>query len=321
MGIVRLAIDVVGGDYGPGVVIRGAVEAKLRSGLNFSPLLCGKREQIEHIIKSLESSQRVIAEEFDIEHCPEIISGSDTPARAWKTKKNSSIVRCVALQKEGKVNASISAGDTGTLLGAAVFLLGRSESVARPALAAFLPTIRKRPSLMLDVGANLDCRVEHLVTFGLMGFEYYQKFFAIKTPQVFLLNIGKEPFKGTRTLHEADRLLRDRCRGYRGFIEGSRVLSGDADIIVCDGFAGNVLLKACESFHGLVAKALGDENGLFEAVKQKMAVLNSENYGAVPLLGIKGIVMKAHGSSSSTAIARAIETSVMLVRKNGSSQK
>lgn len=312
---VRLAIDVVGGDHGSEVVLRGTIEAKNQSNVAFSPRLCGNKEQIESIIKNLSSSERSIAQQFEIEHCPEIITNYDTPSRTWKAKKNSSIIRCISLQKEKSVDASISAGDTGTLLSAAVFILGCSENVERPALAAFIPTTQDRSTLLLDVGANLNCRVNQLVSFGLMGFDYYRKFFEVDTPRVFLLNIGRESFKGTRTLQETDRILKKQCIGYKGYIEGSQVLSGEADIIVCDGFSGNVLLKACESFHRLVESVLSDDEKVLGVIKKKMAILNSENYGAVPLLGIKGTVLKAHGCSSSMAIAQAILTAAVLAQR------
>jgi glycerol-3-phosphate acyltransferase PlsX len=148
-----------------------------------------------------------------------------------------------------------------------------------------------------------------------MGFTYFKNFFGIKTPKVALLNIGKEPSKGTNVIIEAGKDLKKSCAGYSGFIEGSGVLLGEADVIVCDGFMGNILLKACESFHVLAQTVLGQNKKLMEQIFDNMAILNPENYGAVPLLGINGVVLKAHGCSSSKAITNAIVTTLTAVKK------
>jgi glycerol-3-phosphate acyltransferase PlsX len=182
-------------------------------------------------------------------------------------------------------------------------------------LAASLPTVKKQPVLVLDVGANLNCRKEHLVSFAALGSEYAMAMSDAGCPSVALLNIGREPVKGTGAICEADDLLR-KTGGYIGFIEGDRVLSGDADVVVCDGFAGNVLLKACESFHRLIGSVLDGKPELLSLLHRNMDVLNSENYGAVPFLGIKGIVLKAHGGSSPKAIASAVLVAERAVRLN-----
>ena len=210
----------------------------------------------------------------------------------------------------------MSAGDTGMLMGAAIFILGRLKGIGRPALAAFLPNAKKRSSLILDVGANLNCRPGHLVNFGLLGYRYIKKFLDMPYPKVALLNIGEEPYKGTKNIYEADKELKRSCSGYTGFIEGSGVLLGEADVIVCDGFVGNVLLKACESIHVLARTFLGQDQKAMDTIKGNMEILNPENYGAVPLLGIKGIVLKAHGCSSSKAISNAIITALTAIKKN-----
>jgi len=312
----RLAIDVMSGDYGSAVIIKGIIEAKRLCKEPFIVHVCGDAKKIHESLNNLGISRKEFGSELVIEHCWENITPQDSPSRVWKNKVNSSIIRCISLQKQGSVNASISAGDTGILMGAAIFILGRLEGVVRPALAVFLPTTRPRPTLLLDVGANLNCRVNHLVTFGLMGFKYFKNFFGIKTPKVALLNIGKEPSKGTNAVIEADKKLRISCKGYMGFVEGSGILLGEADVIVCDGFVGNILLKTCESFHLLAQTVLGQNKKLMEQIFDNMAILNPENYGAVPLVGINGVVLKAHGWSSSYAIANAIATALIAVKKN-----
>lgn len=311
---IRLAIDVESGDFGPDVIISGVIEATKRSKKPFFPLLCGNRDGIERVLKKLGADRYL--KNFEIIHCSDLILLQDRRASVWKKRADSSIVRCITLQKENQVAASISAGDTAILMGAALFILGRLEGVARPALAAFLPTICKKPVLLLDVGANLNCRVEHLVSFGLMGSSYVSRFFDQVSPAVALLNIGKEPVKGTSEICDSAAELQKKCRNYIGFVEGNGVLSGDADVVVCDGFTGNVLLKACESILALTESVLDHNSGIMRLIKGRMSILDPENYGAVPFLGIKGTVLKAHGSSSSRAFANAIIAAITAVEKN-----
>jgi phosphate acyltransferase len=312
----RIAIDVMSGDYGSSVIIEGIIEARRKAAEPFIVHLCGNAETIRMLLKKSGIDEKKCEGELIIEHCSDVIDSHDSPARAWKKKSNSSIVRCISLQDQGVVDVSMSAGDTGMLMGAAIFILGRIKGIGRPALAAFLPTVLKRPSLVLDVGANLNCRPAHLVNFGIMGFNYIKKILDLPSPRVSLLNVGEEPYKGTKNISEADKELRRTCSGYTGFIEGSGVLMGEADVIVCDGFAGNVLLKTCESIHILAKKFLGQSRDFVEKINETMAIFNPENYGAVPLLGIKGTVLKAHGCSSSKAISNAVLTALTAVKKN-----
>jgi len=312
---ICLAVDVQGGDYGSRVILEGVLEAQKQSETTLTVHLCGDEKNIIDTLNALCGADEINREELVIEHCSQIVSADDIPSRVWKNKKESSIIRCISLQKEGVVSASLSAGDTRILMGASIFLLGRSKGVSRPALAALIPTTASHASLLLDVGANLDCRIENLVSFGLMGYDYVKHYFGIDNPSVALLNVGGESSKGTRTIIEAAKILAGKCRGYHGFIEGDRVLAGEADVIVCDGFIGNVLLKACESFHTLTDKVLHGQKKLIDALKDRMAILNAENYGAVPLLGLQGVVLKAHGASSSRAITRALLTAVRVVEQ------
>jgi len=315
MNKIHLAIDVESGDFGLGVVIPGLLEAIRVSVSPFKSYLCGDQVRIEKffIDHKIESS---LIGDFEIVHCPDTISPDDKRASVWKKRAGSSIIRSIALQKEGVVNASVSAGDTAILLGAALFILGRSEGALRPVLAALLPTIRKKPVLLLDVGANLNCRPEHLVTFAMLGSGYMSRFGGISHPAVALLNVGKEQKKGTRVVGDAGEVLKKKHEQYIGFIEGNEVLSGDADVVVCDGFVGNALLKAYESFYALTESILEKDQKLLMKIKDHMTVLDPDNYGAVPFLGIKGTVLKAHGGSSPRAIANAILTAITAVQKN-----
>ncbi len=307
--MVRLAVDVDSGDFGPEAMVRGVIAARLAASEPFAVCLCGNEERIRRVLDDVgEDAGRC---EFTIEHCPDEITEGDRRATVWKTKKGASIVRCVALQKEGCADASVSAGDTGVLIGSALFILGCADGVARPALAAFIPT-PKKPVLIMDVGANINCRAELLAGFARLGCEYVRSVRGGGAPKAALLNIGSEPHKGPPEVRAAAELLSD-YENYIGFIEGNRVFSGEADVVVCDGFVGNVLLKACESFYALTSEFLADSRDTYERLSQKISALNSENYGAVPFLGIKGTVLKAHGGSSVTSIKNAVLTAVKAV--------
>jgi glycerol-3-phosphate acyltransferase PlsX len=308
---VRIAVDVASGDFGTPVMVQGVLEALRGRERELHPVLCGHRDAVSQALAAAGWS----GEGIEIEHCPDTLASGDAPARVWKRKRGAPIIRCVALQREGRADASVCAGDTGTLLAAALFILGRQHGAKRPALAATFPTLAGRPALLLDVGANLECRAEHLVSFALMGAGYVGRYYGVERPAVALLNVGEEPSKGTRTIAEAGRVLAAKCPGYRGFIEASRVLSGDAQVIVCDGFVGNAMIKLWASFHALTESVLAGRADVLETVRKSMTILNPESYGAVPILGIQGIVLKAHGNSSPRAIANAVTTAMSVVRQ------
>lgn len=312
---IRLAIDVMSGDNGSRVILNGILEAERLSRDPFVAYLCGDEKKIRGLMDEIGVTENGCSGRLIVEHCGNSVGPDDVPTRVWKTRTDAPIIRIVTLQKQGRVDASISAGDTGILMSAALFILGRQSGTLRPALAAFLPTAGRGQVLLLDVGANLNCRVDHLVCFGQMGYSYVKKFCNNPSPRLRLLNIGEEPSKGTRVLFEAGQKLAKVCKGYAGFIEGSGVLRGEADVAVCDGFVGNVLLKACESFYSLARGVLAEKPGLIEKFEGAMdGVLNPENYGAVPFLGIRGAVLKAHGSSTSRSIANAILAAISAVR-------
>jgi len=310
---VKLAIDVESGDHGPQVIIAGIQEARRLSSVPFTAYLCGNFRRIDAVISEL--GCRDALGNYEIVECSDFVDPGEKRASVWKYQADAPIIRCVRLQKDGVVDASVSAGDTAILLGAALFILGRSEGALRPALAAFLPTVRKKPVLLLDVGANLSCRADHLVSFAIMGSTYVKRFLGLAAPRVALLSIGKEAVKGTKTISEADAHLKESAIGYAGFIEGNDILAGEYDVVVCDGFCGNVLLKAFESFYKL-AESIGGKSSGNGHFRENFLVLDPEIYGAVPFLGINGTVLKAHGSSSSRAIAFALMASINAVRKS-----
>lgn len=313
MDTIRLAIDVESGDFGPEVVISGILEAKAGSLIPFVPYLCGNKDRIEQII--VNSGGRDLLRDCEIVHCSERISPDDKRSSAWKQRADSSIIRSITLQKNGIVDASISAGDTAILLGAAHFILGHTDGALRPVLAAFLPTARQKPVLMLDVGANLECRMEHLVSFADLGIAYLSKYLGRSDVSVALLNVGTEQSKGTKTIISANEILKEKYNSYIGYIEGNGVLKGYADIVVCDGFVGNALLKSFETFYILAESVLAKDATLLKKFRDHISVIDPESYGAVPFLGIKGTVLKAHGGSTSRAIANSITTALSAVEK------
>ena len=315
---VRLAVDVESGDFGCRVTLKGVLDAMYSIESPLQVYLCGNQAAIGRVLAEEGERAERFRESISIVHCPERVSALDRRRIwVWRHRPNASIIRCITLQKEGTVDASISAGDTAILMAAALFILGRKKGAPRPALAAFLPTMQKKPVLLLDVGANLKCRKEHLTAFAFMGIEYISSIYDKEFPSVALLNVGKEKVKGFASIRDADRLLRKKCPEYIGFIEGNKVLSGEADVVVCDGFSGNALLKTCESIHLLIAAVIGREKPeLLAELQRYTSVLDPENYGAVPFLGIKGIVLKAHGGSSPRAIASAVLAAERTVRRN-----
>jgi glycerol-3-phosphate acyltransferase PlsX len=318
MNKVRLAVDVESGDFGARVMLRGVLDALKLCRTPLHVVLCGDRRKIRRMLAAEQKNSGVFRDRISVVHCGQRVEAEERRRIwVWKSRKDAAIIRCISLQKEGLVDASVSAGDTAVLMGAALFILGRRGGALRPALAALLPTMKRSPVLLLDVGANLRCRTEHLVSFASMGREYMREMHRKRLPRAALLNIGRERVKGMAAVGEADRLLRAGCSGYMGFIEGNQVLSGMADVVVCDGFAGNALLKTCESFYRLIASILRKKQRLLGELQKHIAVLDPENYGAVPFLGIKGIVFKAHGSSSRRAIASAVLAAERTVRLKG----
>ncbi len=310
--MIRIAVDAHGGDNGCATVVEGVLAALTRSTVPISVYLCGRRDEIDSAISSLGGGEFVAAGSLLIENCSDDVSDDCLPSKLWKRHPNAPVVRCLSMQKDGLVSASLSAGDTRYIIGSAIFLLGHTSGISRPALAAFLPTAGARPVLLLDVGANVECKPRHLADFGTMGREYFGHFFGIENPKVALLNVGGESFKGSKVVRDtADILRQDMPDSFCGFVEGSQVLSGSADVVVCDGFAGNVLLKACESFHNLVERIVGTEDRAAELVRARVSVLNADNYGAVPLLGVNGVVFKAHGASSPRAICHAVNAAAI----------
>lgn len=313
---LRLAIDAMGGDRGPEVVVRGAVRFFSESPSSFSGgvslVLVGDKD----ILSGLLASNRGVRLPIELQHSSQTITMAEHPAEALRAKPDSSIVRLVELQKSGDVQGVISPGNTGAMMAACLLSLGRIEGVQRPAIAATFPT-QGNPTVVLDVGANIGCRPEHLYQFAHMGNAYSAGVFGISSPRVALLNVGSEKTKGSPEAQQTWDMLSGSSLDFIGNIEGDGILKGEADVVVCDGFVGNVILKFTESISDLIGGSLYLEMKrhwysragsllMRPAFNRLWKLLDSAEYGGAPLLGLEGISIIAHGSSSSKAIKNAI---------------
>ncbi|MEA5076856.1 MAG: phosphate acyltransferase PlsX [Coriobacteriia bacterium] len=309
-----VAVDLMGGDRAPDVVVAG-VDAALAADPGLHVLLVGPEDALA-AAAHLERCSPVIA--------TEVIAMDEHPANAVRTKKDSSIVVGARLVREGSADGFFSAGNTGACMAAATLVVGRLRGVQRPALAAVIPA-GDHPTVILDVGANADVKPEMLLQFAHMGAAYARITLGVASPRVGLLNIGEEPTKGSALAQEAYVLLTQGLPGFVGNVEGRDVTSGAVDVIVTDGFTGNVTLKVLEglSRHLLseVKAALTSTpiNKLAAAVVQPSLValkerLDPDVYGGAPLLGVNGVCMIGHGSSSARAIASGVVTTATAVR-------
>lgn len=315
-----IAVDAAGGDHYPEHPVRGSIKA-LEELSDLTILLVGPKDIIADELERHDYDE----ERLKIQHAPEIIEMHESPAQAVKTKQNSSIVTGIGMHKAGKCEAFISAGNTGALLAASTFLLGKLEGVSRPTIAAVYPTV-KGVRLLLDVGANLEMRSEMYVQFAQMGSIYAREIMGIEDPRVGLLNVGEEEEKGTDDLKEAYSELRE-LSNFAGNIEGGDIFSAKADVFLCDGLIGNVVLKFGESIpdalstfikKGIEKLELGPEEAQLvgKVLKASLAEFDAERVGGVPFLGVDGVSMVGHGSSSPLAIKNMILNAAKCVDHN-----
>lgn len=312
---VRIAVDAMGGDHAPGVVLDGCAEA-LAADENLEVILCGPAEVVEPFAAAHERcTPRATTE---------VIEMAEHPATAVRKKKDSSIVVGCHLVREGKADGFFSAGSTGACLAAATLVMGRIKGVKRPALVTMIPSPTK-PVVMCDVGANADCKPAYLVQFAQMATVYMKRVIGVENPQVALLNIGEEETKGSAFAQEAHALLREQVPNFAGNGEGRDIVLGAFDIFVTDGFTGNVCLKTIEGtskglfgalkeiFMGSLAGKLGAlaiKGGLSEL----KASVSPDTYGGAPLLGVAGACIVGHGSSNETAVKNGIGTTARIAR-------
>ncbi|PLR97318.1 phosphate acyltransferase PlsX [Bacillus sp. T33-2] len=315
---MKLAIDAMGGDNAPKEIVLGAMKA-VQAFNDISITLVGDEPKIrEHLSNE---------ERIGIIHTEEVILGTDEPVRAVRRKKNASMVLAAQQVAEGEADGCISAGNTGALMAAGLFVVGRIEGIERPALSPTLPTIGGEGFLLLDVGANVDARPEHLLQYAIMGSIYTEKARGIKQPRVGLLNIGTEAKKGNELTKQAFSLLQEADINFVGNVEARELLEGAADVVVTDGFTGNMVLKTIEGTAMSVFKML--KSALTASLKSKLAAavlkpdltvlknkMDYSEYGGAGLFGLKAPVIKAHGSSDANAVYNAIRQAREMVQND-----
>ncbi len=317
---MKIALDAMGGDYAPAATVDGAVET-VREYDDLEVILFGDEAQLKKELKGKKYPSHCI----HIRHTSQIIGMHESPVSALRKKKDSSIRRAVDAVKLKEADAVVSAGNSGVTMATALYVLGTSKGVDRPAIAAVMPTL-KGLFVLIDAGANVDCKPENLLQFAVMGSAYCSTILHRHEPKVALLNIGEEDTKGNELTREAFKLLKEANINFTGNIEGKDVFSGDADVVVCDGFIGNVLLKTSEGLAEVIIKMLkreieGQATGKLGYLLMKPALRNFKKktdyaeYGGAPLLGINGTCIISHGRSSPRAIRNALKVAVELSRK------
>ncbi|MDR3085670.1 MAG: phosphate acyltransferase PlsX [Christensenellaceae bacterium] len=310
--MLRVAVDALGGDHAPESVVGGCLLA-LEKDSELQIALCGPAERL----KTLLSGKAYDSARLKIIEAPDFISNHDSPTLAIRRKLNSSMVVAMDLLKKGEAEAFISAGSTGAILAGGVFRVGRIKGIERPAIGAILPTLEGTPVMLIDSGANADAKPEYLSQFALMGSSYMRGVLGVKGPRVGLLNVGAESEKGNELTKSAFPLLEGAPIDFYGNIEARDALSGEVQVIVADGFSGNIFLKSVEGTvsllftllkgamnEGVLAKLGGAL--VYPKLKAMKKRLDYEEYGGAALLGVNGVMIKAHGSSSASAFSQAI---------------
>ncbi len=323
---IAVAVDAMGGDFGPSVVVPGAIEAARQK--NAKIFLVGLKDEIEKVISTCDTKNV----DYEIVHASEVVEMDEKPSDILRKKKDSSIQVACRLLKDGKAQGVFSAGHSGATVACGMFILGRIPGVERPALATLLPT-EKKPMLLLDVGANVDCKPVNLFQFALMGSAFMQSVMDCENPKLGLLSIGEEEGKGNTLVKESFDLLKMADKlNFLGNIEGRDIFTGDVDVAVCDGFVGNIALKLSEGLALSLTKILKREllnNGLVVKLGAMMSktgfknfkkTINYAEYGGAPLLGLRGICLIGHGSSSSLAVESGVKMAFTSIEK-GTNEK
>lgn len=319
--MIHIYLDAMGGDNAPGCTVNGAIEA-LRNDKDLKITLSGDEAAIKPLLTGCDD----IMDRLVIEHTTEVITNCEAPVMAVRRKRDSAQAKGMKALREHEVDGFVSAGSTGATLAAGIFVLGRIDGIERPALAPLLPN-GKDFFLLIDCGANVDCLPQYLQQFGIMGDAYMRCVRGVKNPRVGLLNNGAEAEKGCKLTKEAYKLLEEAPINFVGNIEGRDVTADMADVLVTDGFAGNVVLKFMEGVSGTLLHIIKDEmmadtrskigallaKPAFKRVKKRM---DYAEVGGAPLLGVKGAVVKAHGSSNAHAVACAIRQCVNMINSN-----
>lgn len=318
----RIAIDAMGGDEGPRVMVAGAALARHRHA-GFQFLFVGDEAQIKEALKDHPN----LSAASEILHAADVVSGSDKPGQALRGSKTTSMGMAVNAVKTGEVSAAVSAGNTGALMAIAKLALRTMPGIDRPALSALLPTMKDTDVVMLDLGANTECNSRNLVQFAVMGAAYSRIMHGFDRPKVKLLNIGTEEVKGTGTIQEAAATLKGAAglhMDFLGFTEADKISTGEVDVIVTDGFSGNVALKALEGTARFVTDLL--KQSFLSSLRSKIGFLISRpatemlrdqldpnNHNGAVFLGLNGVVVKSHGGADAKGVANAVEVAARLV--------
>jgi len=316
---MKIAIDAMGGDFGPAPIIEGVVKALRKK--DFIAYLVGKEDEIRPLVpKELLNKVRFINSE-------DVIQMDESATEALK-RKESTIYKSIELLKEKEVDAVVSAGHSGATMSLATLRLGRIKGIKRPAICTFMPTIKKSYAIVLDVGANVDCDANNLFQFGLMGEVYAKVVLNKENVKIGLLSNGEEETKGNAVSKEAFKLLKEKFENFIGNVEGNDIFKGEVDVIVTDGFVGNIVLKTSEGVAETIGKLIKDEinnSGILQKIgalllkpvfKGLKKATDYAEYGGAPLLGVNGCVIISHGKSNSKAIKNAIFQAIRYVENN-----
>ena len=310
--ITNIALDAMGGDNAPAEIVKGAVEAVEREPA-MKVFLVGLQEAIEKELIKYQYNKSQI----EIVHAPEVIATAEPPVNAIRKKKDSSMVVGMKMVKEAKADAFVSAGSSGAILVGGQVIVGRIKGVERPPLAPLIPT-EKGVTLLIDCGANVDARASHLVQFAKMGSIYMENVLGIKNPKVGIVNIGAEEDKGNALVKETFPLLKaEKDINFIGSVEAREIPHGQADVVVCEAFAGNIILKLYEGVgavlvskikEGMMSTVRSNIGALLAkpALKQTLKQFDASEYGGAPLLGLNGLVVKTHGSSKSKEVCNTL---------------
>jgi glycerol-3-phosphate acyltransferase PlsX len=316
--MTKIAIDAMGGDFGPTPIVEGVIEALKEK--DFKAILVGNKEEILSLIPNR------IRDKISIVESSDVILMKDNATNVFK-RKDSSIYKAIELVKNGEASGIVSAGHSGATMSLATLRIGRVQGILRPAIAAVMPTSEHdKMSLLLDAGANIDCKSEHLYQFALMGESYAENVMKLKSPRIGLLSNGEEETKGNEVTKDTFKKLKEYER-FIGNVEGSDIFNGECDVIVCDGFIGNLVLKTSEGVADSITKII--KNSIRKSVIAKAGAIlmrkvfkilkksvDYAEYGGAPLLGIKGCVIVAHGKSNSKAIKNAIFQAITMINSN-----
>ncbi len=317
---MRIAIDAMGGDNAPALIVQGAIDAA-KEYSDTELLLVGNSAVIEPLLAGKCPAN------VSLHHADDIITPDDEPVKAVRRKKGASMVVAGQLVREGKADAMMSAGNTGALMTTGLLVVGRMAGIERPALAPVLPTMDDMGVLSLDLGANMDAKPEHLLQYAIMGSLYREKVHGIARPRVGLLNVGTEEKKGNEVSKAAYDLLETAPIHFIGNVEARDVLMRNCDVLVCDGFAGNIMLKAMEGAAGAIFSELKSAFGhsfmtklaaaiMMPRLRQLKKKMDYKEHGGAPLLGLNGLVVKCHGSSDAVAVKNAVRQARLAVQSN-----